>query len=539
MKKYVDLFFYVLFVISFNQTYAQRYDIDYKDYPMDIFADEKERPTKRDPGDRSDKKHRHDKKSRSNHSIKVTPRIETTWAFKQYTNGISYEKEGYVLFIPTGYIYIWSNDKFTGHGELTFPDKTSYIGAFTNNLFHGKGKFYSNAGKLIFDGNWENASMKHGTYYFDDDSAYRGSFNSNGQFNGNGTLQCSSRCCSYSGNWSNDKREGTGEMKTSEFSYKGQWKADKFHGKGIYQLKNATIYRSTTDKTGKTIFYEKTLDGSTYDGSFFNGQKSGYGVQTYPEGSYYKGNWSNDKKNGKGYFYYSCGLSANTDWVNGRFKNNASNLPLYKRDLMKEVTTHCQPAINKHLRKYLLYKETVRDFNKIKYDLINGTNWYTSDAAIISALVFKAIEGISGLISTTLGFLPKGNVVDKTGFVSKEVILLMLEHGLTFQEAIDKGIERATYKYALRNSGGIGSAIAGTTDFIENMAELYTLPKDHYKLKRDVQTEIQKIEVEIKKFEALMEEEFTSYSAKSFITSYNNKFADCYDENGNLLPQYR
>lgn len=51
------------------------------------------------------------------------------------------------------------------------------------------------------------------------------------------------------------------------------------------------------------------LDGSIYEGNFFNGEKSGFGTYTKVSGDKYEGEWKNDKRHGKGVEVYADGSS--------------------------------------------------------------------------------------------------------------------------------------------------------------------------------------------------------------------------------------
>lgn len=81
-------------------------------------------------------------------------------------------------------------------------------------------------------------------------------------------------------------------------------------------------------------YHEVTYDdGSTYKGNFKNGERSGYGVYTWPEkrsGYMYKyeGNWQHGERNGKGTAYYVGGAVDKGMWKNGEFVEEDTNANL-------------------------------------------------------------------------------------------------------------------------------------------------------------------------------------------------------------------
>jgi hypothetical protein len=63
---------------------------------------------------------------------------------------------------PSGQKYTgnYVNDKQSGQGTLIYADGRKYIGSFSNNLFDGNGAFYDAKGVLVYQGLWENGSVK-------------------------------------------------------------------------------------------------------------------------------------------------------------------------------------------------------------------------------------------------------------------------------------------------------------------------------------------------------------------------------------------
>lgn len=118
---------------------------------------------------------------------------------------------------PNGNTYSghWIKCKKHGYGEEKLAlEGTSYKGTFDNNVYHGQGEF-----------TWKDGSYYKGSYQF-------------GLKHGQGILfkksaleGANDRWVMYEGDFSEDKKEGYGEIKWSNGSiFKGYFKANERHG---------------------------------------------------------------------------------------------------------------------------------------------------------------------------------------------------------------------------------------------------------------------------------------------------------------------
>lgn len=114
----------------------------------------------------------------------------------------------------------------------------------------------------------------------------------------------------YDGDWKYDKKNGYGEMYwlTTNEIYKGFWEENLQNGFGTH------IW---LEEPGKL----KTMR-NRYEGTWFNGQRSGYGTFYYSDGSRYDGEWLNNQKEGFAVF-----LDPSGDYMEAIFKNDR----LFKR----------------------------------------------------------------------------------------------------------------------------------------------------------------------------------------------------------------
>ena len=98
----------------------------------------------------------------------------------------------------------------------------------------------------------------------------------------------------YNGEWENDKRNGTGEMRYKVYGvYNGDWKNDKMHGIGKM----------------------KYIDGGVYNGDWKNNKRNGKGEMKYIDGSVYNGDWKDNEINGKGKMTYKNGDIDDGEWM--------------------------------------------------------------------------------------------------------------------------------------------------------------------------------------------------------------------------------
>ncbi len=91
----------------------------------------------------------------------------------------------------------------------------------------------------------------------------------------------------YDGEVVNGKRDGHGELKTSNFTYTGSFQCGLIDGEGI-------MIWNTFKENGIEVI------GKRYKGSFRKGKKEGYGTLTDGKGVKYEGLWEDDKYHGKG-----------------------------------------------------------------------------------------------------------------------------------------------------------------------------------------------------------------------------------------------
>jgi uncharacterized membrane protein len=202
----------------------------------------------------------------------------------------------------------WTGDCKNGYGTYKWvTDSKKYTGYWKNGVRQGKGsceygKYNTTFAGCKYDGDWNNNEWTNGTLTWANGASYTGTF-SNAKRNGNGTLTYSEGSV-YKGNWLDNKRHGQGNMnwKQDDKSYTGNWANDLREGQGqaTYGPKNKTLanckfvglWENDTWKNG-TLTY---ADGSKYVGYFRALKKHGEGKLYDKNGTVLKtGQWVDDQ----------------------------------------------------------------------------------------------------------------------------------------------------------------------------------------------------------------------------------------------------
>ena len=151
----------------------------------------------------------------------------------------------------------YKDNKINGIGKF-ISGKTKYKGEFKENGANGFGIYTTN--KLAYEGYWNSDLQSNfgiekwkdgstykgqyyngkkngiGTYIFGDGNKYEGEFINNA-FNGYGIYYFNENGKYYLGQWSNNEKNGYGELITNDKIYMGFYLKDKRHGFGLSFLK--------------------------------------------------------------------------------------------------------------------------------------------------------------------------------------------------------------------------------------------------------------------------------------------------------------
>ena len=122
---------------------------------------------------------------------------------------------------------------------------------------------------------------------------------------------------SFEGNWKNNKREGSGLLKSAiNGVYYGEFKDDNIEGKGNFEFLSGDVYNGEF-KNGKLeggafLF----INNETYEGEFKNNKMEGRGEYTFANGDVYHGDFKDGQRHGIGIFNSVNGNSIMAEWKN-------------------------------------------------------------------------------------------------------------------------------------------------------------------------------------------------------------------------------
>jgi hypothetical protein len=271
--------------------------------------------------------------------------------------------------------------KLHGKGRYVYVDGSSYEGEYVNGYDDGHGLVIqlNNDGSISFCHNGEfKMGRPHGygvmTYFYhngDTSSIYKGYFSdwhikhgygvlktyvgnnvtiTQGEFNNNkpqGVVEIlqyekGKLMRHYKGSFQSEQRNGRGEEIYGVSKYSGDWKQDKKEGSGKLMMDTLLIYdgewkNDKFDGIGKRFYF----DGSYYFGEFRKNQREGFGVLYWKDGSRYVGEFSKDLFFGSGYIVKNNAVDFAGIWENGslmiRDNLKVQQLNYRYRDMIKQL----------------------------------------------------------------------------------------------------------------------------------------------------------------------------------------------------------
>jgi hypothetical protein len=149
---------------------------------------------------------------------------------------------------------------------------------------------------------------------------YKGTWNLNGQYHGNGAL-VKADGSKYEGYWVSGLMNRNGRFILTNGDYfEGNFKMGEPSGNGVFVQSDGTRYEGNWENNFQHGYGEEYYpDGASYKGDYMYGKKTGIGRFDWEDGSYYEGEISNGKMHGKGIYQYSDGRVYNGDWSENKF----------------------------------------------------------------------------------------------------------------------------------------------------------------------------------------------------------------------------
>ncbi len=152
---------------------------------------------------------------------------------------------------------------------------------------------------------------------------YKGTWNLNGQYHGNGSL-IKPDGSKYEGYWISGllSRNGRFILPNGDY-FEGNFKLGEPYGHGVFVQTDGTRYEGNWENNFQHGYGEEYFsDGASYKGDYLYGKKTGVGRFDWEDGSYYEGEISNGKMHGRGIYQYSDGRVYNGDWVENKQNGN-------------------------------------------------------------------------------------------------------------------------------------------------------------------------------------------------------------------------
>jgi serine/threonine protein kinase len=187
-----------------------------------------------------------------------------------YRNGVSEGQGTYIFANGEKYVGQWLNGKNNGPGTFKQSDGGIYVGNFKDNLRDGSGTLTLPSGLKVV-GRYSAGKLVEGTVSYPDKSRYKGFFNSDGKYNGEGVLYAPNGTVVSYGTWANGELIG-GKSDDGLLFSKCKDRADEANKSLPKAVDKITNWVTTTcRKDGGGLAYVMTMQLTT-DDKFTNDQ---------------------------------------------------------------------------------------------------------------------------------------------------------------------------------------------------------------------------------------------------------------------------
>lgn len=157
--------------------------------------------------------------------------------------------------LPNSDLYKGGYDKNlrNGYGMYVFTDGSRYEGEYVEGVRSGQGLMFYPDGSFYMGGWKDNVRNGHGIYTYANQDRYEGQWADDVK-HGIGIYYYAADNSKFVGRFFNNKRDGTGEIYTTEYRYVGNFVDDLPEGDGIFYLFNGFA------NTGIYVHLDKTND---------------------------------------------------------------------------------------------------------------------------------------------------------------------------------------------------------------------------------------------------------------------------------------
>ncbi|KAJ1461688.1 hypothetical protein M885DRAFT_457040 [Pelagophyceae sp. CCMP2097] len=221
----------------------------------------------------------------------------------------------------------WRRGKRGGRGSAHIRQSCSYVGDWRDGVFHGQGTLVD-AARNAYEGEFDRG-RKHGMgtqTYGETGQTYSGEW-SDGQRSGTGHCVFKDGA-TYSGAWLHDAATGEGALVGADGSrHDGLFRRGRPHGWGE-STSNGDKREGCWDEGRASeaedwsIFFK---DGRKYNGAVRAGMPHGRGTCKWPNGEAYNGAWANGKRHGRGFGVGPTGQVYDGEWFDDREAPNGAS----------------------------------------------------------------------------------------------------------------------------------------------------------------------------------------------------------------------
>ena len=197
-------------------------------------------------------------------------------------------------------------------------DFDEYVGGWFNCKPSGFGKSY-NDNVLQYEGNWLDGTYHGSGIEFEKLKIVNGKWNY-GVLHGMASITHVPTGKFFECEYIDGKKNGLGIgifLSIDGSTYEGYWRDGEKHGHGIHTHKNGSVYDGEWQDNKKHGHGIYTYYGSRYDGEWLDDKQHGKGRVIFNEKSSYDGEWENNKIHGKGHYIYANGSEYIGDFNNG------------------------------------------------------------------------------------------------------------------------------------------------------------------------------------------------------------------------------
>lgn len=179
------------------------------------------------------------------------------------------------------------------------------------------------------------------------------------------------------------------------------------------------------------------------------------------------------------------------------FGQNCTELIAYRDQTLLQV-------YNSSFNDYLIKQNGKVDFQKIKTELLNDSNWVAPDWRLLTSMIAIKFKMIADLTNGLLAATPAGQAATTAAGRAQDVYQL-LKGGAKINSLIKDGAETFVIKEIILKNNPYRQSIELAQKLSADLNQLTTIPQDHLKYKQDVKNALDGVEIEFIKLRTAIE----------------------------------